>query len=70
MAKLEIPVFYCYYCTVGGDVLGKLLFTQEEMIFEPLNDHLKGYFSYSTGLLLDNLSMGFVLNYSDILDYP
>jgi hypothetical protein len=51
MAQADTPIFYCYYKTTAGDVLGKLLFTDQEMIFEPLNDYFKGFFNYSSGSL-------------------
>jgi len=61
------PVFFVYYCTNNGDILGKLLLTEYEMIFEPLNDSLKGYFSYGHSNILTNTKMGFIIAYSDII---
>ena len=35
--------FYIHYSTVKGDALGKLILTDRELIFDPLNRHLKGF---------------------------
>lgn len=35
--------FYVHYSTVRGDALGKLILTDYEIIFEPLNKKLKGF---------------------------
>ncbi len=35
--------FYIHYSTVKGDALGKLILTDHEIIFEPLNKKLKGF---------------------------
>ena len=43
----NMPTFFVYYCTTGGDILGKLMFTEYEMIFEPLNPNLKGFYNYT-----------------------
>lgn len=32
--------FYLHYSTVKGDALGKMILTEEEIIFEPLNKQL------------------------------
>jgi hypothetical protein len=64
------PTFFVYYCTTGGDVLGKLIFTSNEVIFDPLNAKLKGVISYAEGNLVSNLQMGFILNYADIVGEP
>lgn len=40
------PIFWIYYCTAGADVLGKLVLTPTEMVFEPLNSNLRGYVDY------------------------
>lgn len=44
--QAKMPTFFVYYCTSQGDVLGKLMFTDREMIFEPLNENLKGFYNY------------------------
>ena len=44
--QAKMPTFFVYYCTSQGDVLGKLFFTDREMIFEPLNENLKGFYCY------------------------
>lgn len=35
--------FYVHYSTVKGDALGKLILTDYEIMFEPLNKSLKGF---------------------------
>ena len=35
--------YYVHYSTVKGDALGKLILTDYEIIFDPLNDKLKGF---------------------------
>lgn len=48
MSDPRNPIFFVYYSTVGGDILGKLMFTDREMIFEPLNSGLKGFYNYGS----------------------
>lgn len=43
----NFPVFWCYYCTSGADVLGRLTLTESELLFTPLNDNFKGYHNYA-----------------------
>ena len=66
----KLPTFFAYYCTTEGDILGKLMFTEYEVLFEPLNQNLKGYYNYSVGHLKDNRKMGFILGYGEILKTP
>jgi hypothetical protein len=66
----KLPIIYLYYCTSGGDILGKLMFTENELIFEPLNHSLKGFYNYAEGDFKKNLHMGFILSYCDIVTYP
>lgn len=66
----EMPIFYCYYCTSGGDILGQLMFTKNEIIFDPLNSNLKGYYDYEQGMIRENMHMGFIINYGDIRGKP
>jgi hypothetical protein len=66
----KLPIVYVYYCTSGGDILGKLMLTDNEMIFEPLNHSLKGFYSYSEGDFRANAHMGFIVNYDDIVVQP
>lgn len=63
----KLPIVYLYYCTSGGDILGKLMFTDNEMIFEPLNHSLKGFYNYADGDFRKNAHMGFIVNYNDIV---
>lgn len=35
--------YYVHYSTVKGDALGKLILTDYEIIFDPLNSKLKGF---------------------------
>ena len=67
---IDMPIFYCYYCTSGGDILGQLMFTNDEIIFDPLNSNLKGYYDYESGKIQDNMQMGFIINYNDIRGNP
>jgi len=61
------PVFYLYYATVHGDILGQLMLTDCELIFDPLNEKFKGIYTYEYGNILDNHKMGFIVHYSDIV---
>lgn len=67
---IKMPIFYCYYCTSGGDILGQLMFTDDEIIFDPLNSNLKGHYDYEAGNIQDNMRMGFIINYGDIRGNP
>lgn len=53
----KMPTFFVYYCTTSGDILGKLMFTNREVIFEPLNENLKGFYNYKcecvTSIIVD-----------------
>lgn len=64
------PIFFVYYTTVQGDILGTLRITDYELLFEPLNPVFKGLFSYSTGNLNDNCRTSFVVNLEDIACKP
>lgn len=66
----KLPTYFAYYCTTEGDILGKLMFTDYEVLFEPLNERLKGYFNYGVGDIRDNTKMGFILGYADIIKEP
>lgn len=46
------------------------MFTDNEMIFEPLNHALKGFYNYTEGDFRKNVHMGFIVNYNDIATYP
>lgn len=60
------PVFYIYLSTGYGEVLGKLMLTDMEIMFDPLSDQFKGHFNYEHGDLLKNTRMGTIINYKDI----
>lgn len=64
------PTFYVFYCTQAGDILGKLMVTEKEIIFEPLNDNLKGFYNYMDGDFRKNTKMGFIVNFKDIVMMP
>ena len=68
MPKLDEPTYFCYYCTINGDILGKMTFCQNSLVFNPLNHSLNDYFSYESENLLDNTKMGFILDYQDIIN--
>jgi hypothetical protein len=55
------------------------MFTDREIIFEPLNENLKGFYTYKSkrailillvGNFEDNTKMGFIVNYKDIAGRP
>lgn len=62
------PIFFVYYVTAQGDVLGTLELRSMGMVFQPLNPRFKGTFSYQTGDLNDNCHAGFILLYKDLHD--
>lgn len=70
MSDPATPTFYVYYATVHGDILGNLILTDYEMIFDPLNEKFKGILSYEFSNILDNYKMGFILSYLDICGEP
>lgn len=51
MENHEPFTFYIHYSTIKGDALGKLILTDYEIIFEPLNTRLKGFIN-QTGRLI------------------
>jgi hypothetical protein len=68
MATHEPFTFYVFYLTIKGSVLGKLMITDYELIFEPLNEKFKGFVNQSEGNLLKNKKCQMVINYQDIHD--
>lgn len=68
MATHEPFTFYVFYLTIKGSALGKLIITDYELIFEPLNDKFKGFVNQSEGNLLKNKKCQIVINYEDISD--
>lgn len=46
--------FYVHYSTVKGDALGKLIITEEEIMFEPLNRNLKGFINQTKDDFFNN----------------
>ncbi len=67
MTDPKTPKFYLYYATVHGDVLGNVIMTDQELIFDPLNEQFKGLLSYQDGDILTNYRMGFIVAYDDIV---
>lgn len=65
-----LPTFFAYYCTTEGDILGKLMLTKYEVLFEPLNEKLKGYYHYADGNIRDNSKMGFIIGYAEMMGEP
>lgn len=68
MANHEPFTFYVFYLTIKGSVLGKLMITDYEVIFEPLNEKFKGFVNQGEGSLLGNKKCQMVINYEDICD--
>lgn len=68
MASNEPYTFFVFYLTIKGSALGKLMITDYELIFEPLNDKFKGFVNQSEGSLLKNKKCQLVINYEDICD--
>lgn len=46
------------------------MITEKEMIFEPLNDQLKGFYNYMDGDFRKNTKMGFIINFKDVVMKP
>lgn len=46
MRLSNYPIFWLYYCTAEADILGKLVLTPTEIVFEPLNPNFRGYYDY------------------------
>lgn len=63
----KTPKYHLYYATVHGDVLGQVILTDREILFDPLNEQFKGLFSYENGDLNNNHRMGFIVDYDDIV---
>lgn len=61
-------MFFVYFVTAQGDVLGTLELRSMGMVFQPLNPRFKGTFSYQAGDLNDNCQAGFILLYKDLHD--
>ena len=66
MESHEPFTFYLHYSTVKGDALGKLILTDCELIFEPLNTKLKGFLSQTEGGFFSNRRLQTSVNYGDI----
>lgn len=65
-----LPIFYVYYATMHGDILGYLMMTDCELIFTPLNDKFKGTYTYEFGNINQNEKAGFTLSFEDIVGEP
>lgn len=61
------PIFYVHYATVRGDALGKLILTDSELLFDPLNPKLKGFINQETDDYFQNRKLGLSINYRDLL---
>jgi LysM repeat protein len=35
MLRLDQPTYFCYFCTINGDILGKLTFCENSLVFCP-----------------------------------
>lgn len=64
----EPPIFYVHYATVRGDALGKLILTDFEILFEPLNSKLKGFINQDTEDYFQNRKLGMSISYRDLLE--
>ncbi len=42
------PTFWVYYCTSKADVLGRLILSETDLIFEPMNENFKGWRNYAS----------------------
>ena len=60
--------FYVHYSTVKGDALGKLILTDYEIIFEPLNKFLKGFIHAKEDDFFNNKKLSFSISYEDLKD--
>lgn len=60
------PVFFVYLATGLGEVLGKLILTDMEVMFDPLSERFKGQFNYEHGDIVNNTRMGTIVNYRDV----
>lgn len=68
MENHEPFTFYIHYSTIKGDALGKLILTDYEMIFEPLNTKLKGFINQTGGDFFENNRLQTSIHYSDMTD--
>lgn len=58
--------FYVHYSTVKGDALGKLILTDYEIMFEPLNKSLKGFINQEKDDFFNNKKLQFSISYDDL----
>lgn len=70
----NFPVFLLYYCTSTADVLGRLVVSQTEIIFEPLNHAFRGFYDYQGRKLIysegdkpGHQNLGTVISYEDVI---
>lgn len=70
----NFPMFLLYYCTSAADVLGRLVVSQTELIFEPLNHAFRGFYDYqgrnephAEGDKPGHQHLGTVVSYEDII---
>jgi hypothetical protein len=66
------PTFWAYYCTRNADVLGRLILSDADLIFEPMNDNFKGWCNYASNpgspdpAFHDPQAMNLIVNYADV----
>lgn len=66
------PTFWVYYCTRYADVLGRLILSETDLIFEPMNDNFKGWCNYASSRFLadpafhDPQAMNLIVNFADV----
>lgn len=66
----HLPIFFVYYATVQGDILGQVMMTDCEIIFTPVHEKFKGTFNYEHGDLTKNITAGFTVSFADIVGLP
>jgi len=66
----HLPTFFVYYCGVDGDILGKLMLTDQELIFEPLAEANKGLFHPESDNIMTNQKLGAIISFEDIMSTP
>ena len=62
----EPTKYYVHYSTVKGDALGKLILTDHEIIFDPLNSKLKGFIHPEQDDYFNNKKLQFSISYEDL----
>lgn len=60
--------YFVYYCTVKGDVLGWLIITNNEILFDPFNIQFKGYINPINDDFFSNKKLQMSISYNELLD--